>query len=88
MDKLKITATLKNLKNAEGKFKDISVTEDLAKEEREDVRKLAQEANNWIENTSSKSWRFRVRWIAGSHWIQWMKKKLDIVAPLGGKTKI
>ena len=45
----------------------ISVAEDLTKEEKEKISKLAQEAKNWKENNDSESWRFRIRGIARAH---------------------
>ena len=72
-DKLNITAKLRNLGKADDKFRGISVSDDMSKKEREEVRLLTQQAKNWRETNKAEPWKFRVRGTPGAHWIQWIK---------------
>ena len=72
-DKLNITAKLRNLGKADDKFRGISVSDDMSKKEREEVRLLTQQAQNWRETNKAEPWKFRVRGTPGAHWIQWIK---------------
>ena len=74
-DKLKITAKLRNLGNADEEFRGISVADDLSQKDREEIRLLAQEAKNWLENHEAEQWRFRVRGTTGARWVQWIERK-------------
>ena len=75
LDKLRISAKLKNLKNAEDKFAGISVADDLSQRDRDEIRLLSQEAKNWMENNEAESWKYRVKGTTGTRWVHWIRTK-------------
>lgn len=60
-DKVRLLKSLSKLRNAEERFKKISVTCDYSRDERDKIREKAKEAANMTEEDPSKNFVFRVR---------------------------
>ena len=73
-DQLQITATLRNLRDAEDKFRNVSVADDISTKDREKGRLLTEGENNWLENNEGEPWKYRVKGTSGSHTLRWIKK--------------
>ena len=75
MDKRKLMASAYKLKDAKGEFKDISITYDLNKEEREETRKLVAQAkertaadkSGTIYKVRGPPWALRIQQITVRH---------------------
>ena len=61
MERLRVMSRLRNLKDAEPCFNRIRVACDLSKEDREQIRKLVQEAKNLTMADETQKWRYIVR---------------------------
>ena len=75
MDKRKIMACLYKLKNASEDFNNISVSNDLTTEERQERQNLVQEAKCKREEGGQNQGPFRIRGPPGKMRIVWIEEK-------------
>ncbi len=84
-DKPRIMTRLRKLKDAEEKFKNISVTHDLSQEERDHIKEKVEEAKDKEKNFSEGGlYIFRVR---GPPWNPRIVKMMNTAAAEPGQSK-